>query len=92
MKKSGSTRDDDRQSELLYHLRHIVEQEVSLREMLAQLSSPSEAHERAAVLSRIEIEVVYHLGYHLKELRKPLAKELKRAYETLGDTRKADPK
>lgn len=80
MKKSKRARGDDRRSELLYHLRHIVEQEVALREMLKQLAEPNDAKQDADVLSRIEIEVVYHLGYHLKELRKPLAKELKRAY------------
>lgn len=83
MKKSKGGTGADRLSELLYHLRHIVEQEAALREMLGELAAPADAQQRAAVLSRIEIEVIYHLGYHLKELRKPLAKELKRAYKSL---------
>ena len=75
----------DRLSELLYHLKEIVEQEAILRAMVAKLATATAGQQRAAVLSQIEVEVIDHLGYHLAELRKPLAEELSKAYNEFGD-------
>jgi hypothetical protein len=74
----------DRLSNLLYHLQEIVEQESTLRALMTELVTASDGEPRAAVLSRIEVEVVDHLGYHLNELREPLADELAKVYEGLG--------
>ena len=75
----------DRLSELLYHLKEIVDQEAVLRAMVAKLATATDGKQRAEVLSQIEVEVIDHLGYHLAELRIPLAKELSKAYDKLGD-------
>ena len=57
---------------------------------MTELVAATGEEQRAAVLSRIEVEVIDHLGYHLNELRRPLADELSQVYEGLeqADTKK----
>ena len=82
---SADAQPEDRISEILYHLRHLAEQSGELSELASLLAAAKGPEERAPLLSRIEIATLYHLGYHLKYLRVPLARELKRAYEGLGE-------
>lgn len=62
MSESNSIPIGDGLKELLYHLSHIADQESALRQMMSDLASASDEEQRAAVLSRIDIEVIYHLG------------------------------
>ena len=71
----------------VYHFREIMEIKDSISLLLEELSESCEKDpERTAdLLSSLEIEALYHLKYHIDELRKPFAILLERAYADLEE-------
>jgi hypothetical protein len=83
---AGEVRNDTDAGTLLYHLKEIVEQESTLRLLVAELvATPLGCEARAKLLSKIEVEVLDHLGYHLDGIRAPLASALEKEYGQLEE-------
>lgn len=70
-----------------YHIRGIVEATENVIELVAKLNTAYErdADAFAAVTSRLEVEALDHLGYHVKSLRMPLRRLQREAYAQLED-------
>lgn len=94
MKKPNLTRleHDERLREFRYHIRGIVEATENVIDLVANLNA---AYERdadmfATTTSRLEVEALDHLGYHVKELRKPLRRLQRDAYARLETNENGD--
>jgi len=80
---------DERLRELLYHIKGLIEAGDNLSQLATKLNN---AYERDAVAfarttSEIEVETFDHIGYHLKKLRRPLARLQKEAYGHLDESK-----
>jgi len=87
MKKPNLTKleHDERLRAFRYHIRGIVEATESVIELVAKLNAAygRDADAFAAMTSRLEVEALDHLGYHLKSLRTPLRRLQREAYARL---------
>lgn len=81
-------RDEDLR-ELLYHIKGIVEAAENVADLTAQLNDTyrRDAETYAKTSSLLEVEALEHLGYHVKQLRKPLRRLERSAYGS-SDTKK----
>lgn len=93
MKKPKLTRleHDERLRAFRYHIRGIVEATENVINLVADLNA---AYERdpdafAETTSRLEVEALDHLGYHLKSLRAPLRRLQREAYARLEEKGKS---
>jgi hypothetical protein len=71
--------------EFLYHLRGLLEVHANLVPLLNTLneSFDGDVAKTAETLSLIEVEILHHLGYHRREIRRPLAALASRTYKAL---------
>jgi hypothetical protein len=93
MKKPNLTRleHDERLREFRYHIRGIVEATENVIDLIANLNTAYErdADAFATMTSRLEVEALDHLGYHVKSLRTPLRRLQREAYARLEDNGKS---
>jgi hypothetical protein len=83
-----SAREELRQ--FVYHIRGIVEAAENVVALVAKLNSAYErdADAFATTTSRLEVEALDHLGYHVKSLRTPLRRLQREAYARLEENDK----
>ena len=90
MKKLNLTRleHDERFRAFRYH---IVEATENVIELVANLNAAydRDAEAFATMTSRLEVEALHHLGYHVKSLRTPLRRLQREAYARLEDDGKS---
>jgi hypothetical protein len=69
--------------EFLYHVRGLLEAHDNLVPLLNTLNETfdTDVEKAAETLSLLEIEIIDHLGYHRKEVRRPLAALVRRAHQ-----------
>lgn len=96
MKKPNLARleHDERLRAFRYHIRGIVEATENVVELVANLNTAYErdADAFATTTSRLEVEVLDHLGYHVKSLRTPLRRLQREAYARLEENGKSASK
>jgi len=71
--------------EFLYHVRGLLEAHDKLVPLLNRLNETfdTDVEKAAETLSLLEVEIFDHLGYHRKEIRRPLAALARRTYKAL---------
>ena len=76
---------DERLRELRYHTKGIIEAAENIAGVMKRLNDTygRSAEEYAEALTLLQVEALDHLGYHLKHLRKPLARVQREAYAEL---------
>lgn len=93
MKKPNLTRleHDERLRAFRYHIRGIVEAAENVIDLVAKLNAAYErdADAFATTASRLEVEALDHLGYHVKSLRTPLRRLQRDAYARLDENGKS---
>lgn len=93
MKKPNLTRleHDERLRAFRYHIRGIVEATQNIIDLVANLNIAydRDADAFATTTSRLEVEALDHLGYHLKSLRTPLRRLQRDAYARLEEAGKS---
>lgn len=96
MKKPNLTRleHDERLRAFRYHIRGIVEATENVIDIIADLNAAYErdADKFATMTSRLEVEALDHLGYHVKSLRTPLRRLQRDAYAQLDGNSKSGSK
>src|ERR1043165_4818505 len=89
MKKPNLTRldHDERFRAFRYHIKGIVEAAENVIELVTNLNAAYErdADKFATMASRLEVEALDHLGYHVKSLRTPLRRLARDAYARLEE-------
>lgn len=70
-----------------FHVRELVEIGETLRSLLRDLESAAESDPRVAAdtFTRLDVEIFDHIGYHLKQVKKPLKKLARRGDATGAD-------
>jgi len=96
MKKPNLTRleQDERLRAFRYHIRGIVEATENVIDLVTNLNAAYECDRDkfATISSQLEVEALFHLGYHLKSLRAPLRRLQRNAYARLEDAAHARSK
>lgn len=72
-------------SPVAYHLEGLLEATERIRQDLARLDAAVDldAEELAGRMVDLQVEIFDHMGYHMKELRRPLSRLISKAYRDL---------
>jgi hypothetical protein len=91
MKDSKRLLSPEAQREIEYHLNGLIEAAALVRRQARILTShlENDVQKVAAALSQLEVEIFFHLDFHMKHLRRPLARLTNRAYVRLEKEEKA---
>src|SRR5947207_13871298 len=83
---------DEGLREFLYHIKGLVEATENVAELMTSLNAAYErdADTFATMTSRLEVEALDHLGYHVTQLRKPLRRLQHDAYARLEASEKGE--
>jgi hypothetical protein len=84
LKVSRLERDENLRA-FLYHVKGIVEAAENVAELMQQMNQAygRDVDVYAKVSSELEVEALFHLGYHMKQLRTPLRRVQRDAYTQL---------
>lgn len=78
-------RKKDASSTVAYHLEGLLEAMDSIRRRIAQVDAAVKLDPEtlAAKMVELQVEIFDHMGYHMKQLRKPLQRLIDASYEDL---------
>lgn len=85
MKFLEKLREREPGSDVAFHLEGLLEASEKVRSLLGDLGEVAEEDReiQARKLTLLQVEIYSHLGYHLKELRRPLRRLESRSYREL---------
>jgi len=80
-----SLRDDDPSSPVAYHLEGLLEAIDRIRWHMAAIEAAVglDPEELAGRMVDLQVEIFDHMGYHMKQLRRPFERHITRAYQDL---------